>query len=65
MAVSQQMRTYAAEIYRLQQDYEKVPLSLLTEHMNISTQAISTMVQRLKTSGYLEYEPYRGVTFNP
>jgi DtxR family transcriptional regulator, Mn-dependent transcriptional regulator len=65
MVISQQMRSYAAEIYRLQQDYEQVPLSLLTEHMNLSTQAISTMVQRMRTSGYLHYEPYRGVTLTP
>jgi DtxR family Mn-dependent transcriptional regulator len=54
-----------AEIYRLQQDYEQVPLSLLTEHMDLSTQAISTMVQRMRTSGHLNYEPYRGVTLTP
>lgn len=65
MAASQKMRFYAAEIYRLQQDYEQVPLSLLTEHMNISTQAISIMVQRMRSSGYLNYEPYRGVTLTP
>lgn len=62
MAASQKMRFYAAEIYRLQQDVDQVPLSFLTEHMNISTQAIATMVQRMKSSGYLNYEPYRGVT---
>jgi len=62
MSVSQKMRFYAAEIYRLQQDYELVPLSLLTEHVNISAQAISIMVQRMKSLGYLNYEPYRGVT---
>jgi DtxR family Mn-dependent transcriptional regulator len=62
MPISQKMRFYAAEIYRLQQDYKQVPLSLLTEHVNISPQAIANMVQRMKTSGYLDYEPYRGVT---
>jgi DtxR family Mn-dependent transcriptional regulator len=65
MPVSPKMRSYAAEIYRLQQDYEQVPLSLLTEHMDLSTQAISTMVQRMRTSGHLNYEPYRGVTLTP
>lgn len=62
MAVSQTMHSYAAEIYRLQQDYEQVPLSLLTEHMNNSAQAISNMVQRMKQAGFLLYEPYRGVS---
>jgi DtxR family Mn-dependent transcriptional regulator len=65
MAVSQIMHFYAAEIYRLQQDYEQVPLSLLTEHMDISAQAIANMVQRMKKAGYLNYEPYRGVTLTP
>jgi DtxR family Mn-dependent transcriptional regulator len=62
MAVSQKMRFYAAEIYRLQQDHEQVPLSLLTDEMNLSAQAVAIMVQRMKTAGYLSYEPYRGVT---
>ena len=61
MAASQIIRTYAAEIYRLQQDFEQVPLSLLTEEMNISAQATSNMVQRMREAGYVEYTPYRGV----
>ena len=61
MTVSPAMRRYAAEIYRLQQDYEQVPLSLLSEHVDASAQAISTMVKRLNLSGYLVHEPYRGV----
>ena len=61
MAVSQKMRFYAAEIYRLNKDYEQVPLSLLTEHLDLSVQAVSTMVQRMKSLGHLTYEPYRGV----
>jgi len=55
------MRRYAAEIYRLQQEHEQVPLSLLGSHVDASAQAISTMVKRLNQSGYLVHEPYRGV----
>jgi DtxR family transcriptional regulator, Mn-dependent transcriptional regulator len=55
------MRRYAAEIYRLQQDHEQVSLSLLSSHVEASTQAISTMVKRLNKNGYLVHEPYRGV----
>jgi len=55
------MRRYAAEIFRLQQDYEQVSLSLLSSHVESSAQAISTMVKRLNKSGYLVHEPYRGV----
>ena len=65
MAVSHSMGIYAAEIYRLQQDYEQVPLSLLAEHINLSAQAISIMVQRMEKEGFLNYEPYRGATLTP
>jgi len=61
MTVSPAMRRYAAEIYRLQQDHEQVPLSLLSSHVEASAQAISTMVKRLNKSGYLIHEPYKGV----
>ena len=55
------MQRYAAEIYRLQQDHQKVSLSLLSSHVDASAQAISTMVKRLNKNGYLVHEPYRGV----
>ncbi|HMV30337.1 MAG TPA: metal-dependent transcriptional regulator [Anaerolineales bacterium] len=61
MSVSLAMQRYAAEIYRLQQDHEQVPLSLLSSHVDASAQAISNMVKRLQKLGYLVHEPYRGV----
>ena len=61
MTVSPAMQRYAAEIYRLQQDHEQVPLSLLSSHVESSMQAISTMVKRLNKNGFLIHEPYRGV----
>jgi DtxR family transcriptional regulator, Mn-dependent transcriptional regulator len=65
MTVSQAMRRYAAEIYRLQEDHDQVSLSLLSSHVESSTQAISTMVKRLNKNGYLVHEPYRGVRLTP
>lgn len=61
MSVSPAMQRYAAEIYRLQQEYEQVPLSLLSEHVDASAQAINTMVKRLNKGGFLVHEPYKGV----
>ena len=61
MVVGHNMEHYAAEIYRLQQDYEQVALSLLSETVNVSVQAASIMIQRMRKQGYLAYEPYRGV----
>lgn len=65
MTASPAMQRYAAEIYRLQQDYELVSLSLLGSHVEASPQAISTMVKRLNRNGYLAHEPYRGVRLTP
>jgi DtxR family transcriptional regulator, Mn-dependent transcriptional regulator len=65
MSVSQVMHRYAAEIYRLEQDYEQVALSLLSEHIDVSVQAITLMIQRMKKQGYVTYEPYRGVNLTP
>lgn len=65
MSISSAMQRYAAEIYRLQQDHEQVPLSLLSSHVESSAQAISTMVKRLNKGGYLAHEPYRGVRLTP
>lgn len=45
MPFSPARQSYAAEFYRLQQDFEKVPLSLLTDHMSNSAQAIANMGQ--------------------
>lgn len=55
------MKRYAAEIYRLQQDYQQVALSLLSTSVDASNQAVSTMVRRLVDGGYLVHVPYRGV----
>jgi DtxR family Mn-dependent transcriptional regulator len=65
MSASPAMKRYAAEIYRLQQDYEQVPLSLISAHVEASAQAISTMIRRLGDGGYLTHEPYRGVRLTP
>ncbi len=55
------MRRYAAEIYRLQQDFPNVGLSELSQSAESSLQATARMVGRMKELGYLEHEPYRGV----
>lgn len=55
------MRRYAAEIYRLQENHDFVSISDLSENLCVSLQAISRMIRRLKTGGYIIHEPYRGV----
>lgn len=60
-SISPAWRRYGAEIYRLQQEREWVGLSELALHLDVSAQAVSRMVRRLKDEGYLVHEPYRGV----
>jgi DtxR family Mn-dependent transcriptional regulator len=55
------MRKYAAGIFRLQEDRPYVTLSELADNVDSSLQAVSRMIGRLKESGFLEHEPYRGV----
>lgn len=59
------MQRYAAEIYRLQEDHPYVPLSALAEHADVSLQAASRMIRRLKQAGLVEHEPYAGVRLTP
>ena len=55
------MRRYAAEIFRLQQDFQYVALSDLAESAHASLQAASRLVGRMREMKYIEHEPYRGV----
>jgi Mn-dependent DtxR family transcriptional regulator len=65
MKVSQTMRRYAAEIYRLQQDHPYAPLSSVAEHVDASLQAVSRMVNRMEKAGLVLREPYRGRRLTP
>ena len=62
------MQEYLAEAYRLAyyQDGEPyISTSALADVMHVSAPAVTRMVQRLKEAGYLEHEPYRGVSLTP
>ncbi|MDQ7028763.1 MAG: metal-dependent transcriptional regulator [Ardenticatenia bacterium] len=59
--ITEAMQRYAAEIFRLQQDCEFVSPSLLELHLEISPQAVSRMLRRMRDAGLVEHEPYRGV----
>lgn len=55
------MEMYAAEIYRLQERHEYVPLSILAERMDVSLQAASGMLKRLIRAGLVDHQAYKGV----
>jgi DtxR family Mn-dependent transcriptional regulator len=65
MAASAAMQEYLAEAYRLayyQDGNPYISTSALAEVLNVSAPAVTRMVQRLKEAGYLEHEPYRGIS---
>lgn len=64
MTATDSMQEYLAEAYRIayyQPDNPYVSTSALAEEMNVSAPAVTRMVQRLKSAGFLEHEPYRGI----
>lgn len=68
MSASAAMQEYLAEAYRLayyQDDNPYISTSALAEVMKVSAPAVTRMVQRLKDAGYLEHEPYRGISLTP
>lgn len=68
MSVSPAMQEYLAEAYRLayyQNDNPYISTSDLAEVLHVSAPAVTRMVQRLKSGGYLEHEPYKGIHLTP
>ena len=65
MGASSAMQEYLAEAFRLAYYQDASPYistSALAEVMNVSAPAVTRMVQRLKEAGYLEHEPYQGIS---
>lgn len=57
-------QSYLAEAYRIayyQENNPYISTSALADALGVSAPAVTRMVQRLKESGYLEHEPYRGI----
>lgn len=63
--LSNKMRLYLAEIYRLtdreQPDDGFVTTSALADMLMVSPPAVNRMVNRLKELGLIEHEPYQGI----
>ncbi len=68
MTATDSMQEYLAEAYRIayyQPDNPYVSTSALAEELHVSAPAVTRMVQRLKSAGFLEHEPYRGIRLTP
>lgn len=55
---------YLAEAYRLlhyHPEAQFITTSALADRVGVSAPAVAAVVERLKTAGYVEHEPYRGI----
>ncbi len=59
------MEDYLKAIYKLQEQQEQVPTSVLAEFMHVAPASVTNMCKKLADLNLLEYEPYRGVKFTP
>ena len=65
LKISNAMRDYLAEIYRLGLGKMWVSTTALAESLHVSGPAAVRMVRRLQEKGMVEHLPYRGVSLTP
>jgi DtxR family Mn-dependent transcriptional regulator len=63
--ITNAMRNYLADIYRLSQGESWVSTTTLAQTMGVSPPAVARMVKRLDRLGLLEHFPYQGVKLTP
>jgi DtxR family Mn-dependent transcriptional regulator len=63
--ITNAMRNYLADIYRLGQGKSWVSTTTLAHTLGVSPPAVVRMVKRLDRSGLLEHLPYQGVNLTP
>lgn len=63
--VSQSMEDYLKAIYKLQEQRDQVPTSLLADYMSVAPASVTNMCKKLAELKLVSYEPYQGVSFTP
>lgn len=67
--LSQKMRVYLAEIYRLADLQDQldgyISTASLSEILDVTAPAVNRMVNRLKDMNLLEHQPYQGIRLTP
>jgi DtxR family Mn-dependent transcriptional regulator len=63
--ISDTMRDYLGEIYRLGQGEAWVSTTALAEVLNVSSPASVRMVRRLHKAGLVDHLPYKGIRLTP
>jgi len=52
---------YIKIIYKIIEKGNKVSVSKIAKHLNISYSSVSNMLKKLKTLGWVSYEPYKPI----
>jgi DtxR family Mn-dependent transcriptional regulator len=58
---SDQMQEYLETIYRLEQDQVTARTGEIAKHLGVAPPSVTDMIQKLEKSGFVTYEPYKGV----
>lgn len=62
---SEAIEDFLKAVYLLQQDYERVPTSVLAEALSITAPSTTEMAKKLAKAKLISHEPYRGVRLTP
>lgn len=62
---SEAIEDFLKAVYLLQQDYDRVPTSILAEALSITAPSTTEMAKKLARANLIVHEPYRGVRLTP
>ncbi len=60
--VTENVEEYLEAIYTLTEKGERAKTSEVAEHLKIAPSSVTEMLKKLSSEGYIDYQPYRGVT---
>ncbi len=63
--VTEQMQEYLETIYRMEEDGAPARTGEIAKHLHVAPPSVTDMLQRLEKSGFVTYEPYKGVELTP
>jgi DtxR family Mn-dependent transcriptional regulator len=60
--VTENVEEYLEAIYTLTEEGKRAKTSEVAEHLKIAPSSVTEMLRKLSKEGYIDYQPYRGVT---
>ncbi len=59
------MEEYLETIYRVELEGDVAKTGEIAQHLHVTPQTVTDMIQKLEKAGLIEYEPYKGVNLTP